>query len=202
MNELLDFMVMPERFSFSPQDYQYFHQLLDKRTIIFNTDIDENIVESVYLPLREFEHDSKGKVTLILHSSGGCVTDGFFLANYIATYSAPLDIYVLGYAASMAAVILCAGGKNPNVTRYCYPSTYALIHDGYIALKSSETKTAEDIMNYNKKVDGQIRQFIIDNTRITPEQYDAQTRHQWFIGAEEMKELNIVDVILDGDESK
>ena len=116
MNELLDFMVMPERFGFSPQDYQYFHQLLDKRTIIFNTDIDENIVESIYLPLREFEHDGKGKVTLILHSSGGCVTDGFFLANYIATYSAPLDIYVLGYAASMAAVILCAGGKNPNVT--------------------------------------------------------------------------------------
>lgn len=181
---------------FNPRVYQYFHNLMDKRTVLFNADVDEDIIESVYLPLREFENDDDATpVTLILNSSGGSVSDGFFLAHYIAQYSKPLNIIVPGYAASMAAVILAGGGKNPNVTRYCFPSTYALIHDGYIAISPSESKTAADIMSFNNEKDAEIRQFIIDNTNITPEEYDAQARHQWFLNAKQMLEKNMVDKI-------
>ena len=181
---------------FNPRVYQYFHNLMDKRTVLFNADVDEDIIESVYLPLREFETDDDASpVTLILNSSGGSVSDGFFLAHYIAQYSKPLNIIVPGYAASMAAVILAGGGKNPNVTRYCFPSTYALIHDGYIAISPSESKTAADIMSFNNEKDAEIRQFIIDNTNITPEEYDAQARHQWFLNAKQMLEKNMVDKI-------
>lgn len=184
-----------------PISYQYFYQLLKKRTVIFNSDVDESIVETVFLPLKNFEEDdSQEPVTLILNSSGGSVSDGFFLANYLTTYSKPLTILVTGYAASMAAVILCGGGKNPNVTRVCYPSTYALIHDGYIALTASEAKTAADIMNFNDSIDKQIKDFIIENTNITPELYESKSRHQWFISAEEMKKLNLIDKILGVDE--
>jgi ATP-dependent protease ClpP protease subunit len=87
-------------------------------------------------------------------------------------------------------------GKNPNITRYCYPSTYGLIHDGYVALSASETKTAADIMAFNERVDADIRQFILDNTKITPEQYDSKTRHQWFLNSKELKEYGLIDVIL------
>ena len=181
----------------SPVDYQYFHQLLNKRTIIFNQEVQENLIETVYLPLKEFEEDSSTEpITLILNSLGGSVSNGFFLAHYIAHYKKPLNIIVTGYAASMAAVILCGGGKNENVTRYCYPSTYALIHDGYIALQASEAKTAADIMAFNERIDNDIRDFIIKNTNITAEQYDSKTRQQWFLSAKEMKELGLIDVII------
>lgn len=184
--------------SIDPVSYQYFHQLFDKRTIIFNQDVSENLIETVFLPLKEFEEDSSTEpVTLILNSLGGSVSNGFFLAHYIANYKKKLNIIVTGYAASMAAVILCGGGKNDNVTRYCYPSTYALIHDGYIALEASEAKTASDIMAFNEKVDDDIRDFMLKNTNITAEQYDAKTRHQWFLSAKEMKELNLIDIIID-----
>ena len=180
-----------------PVSDQYFHQLFDKRTIIFNQDVSENLIETVYLPLKEFEEDSSTEpITLILNSLGGSVSNGFFLAHYIANYKKKLNIIVTGYAASMAAVILCGGGKNDNVTRYCYPSTYALIHDGYIALQASEAKTASDIMAFNEKVDDDIRDFMLKNTNITAEQYDAKTRHQWFLSAKEMKELNLIDIII------
>ncbi len=183
--------------SIDPVSYQYFHQLFDKRTIIFNQDVSENLIETVFLPLKEFEEDSSTEpVTLILNSLGGSVSNGFFLAHYIANYKKKLNIIVTGYAASMAAVILCGGGKNDNVTRYCYPSTYALIHDGYIALQASEAKTASDIMAFNEKVDDDIRDFMLKNTNITAEQYDAKTRHQWFLSAKEMKELNLIDIII------
>ncbi len=196
-----DILAIPEKFGFDPVEYQYFHQLLEKRTIVFNQEIGEDIIENVYLPLKDFEEDDVTKpVTLILNSPGGSVSDSFFLAYYLSTYKKPLHVMVTGYAASMAAVILSGCGKNPNITRYCYPSSYALIHDGYIALQSSEVKTAEDIMNFNKNVDTQIRDFIVAHTNITQEQYDSQARHQWFLNAKEMKEAGLVDIILGSDE--
>lgn len=202
MNLDADFQILslPSYFGFSTKDYQYWHQLLDKRTIVFNTEIDEDVIESVYLPMKDFEEDeSQRPVKLILNSPGGSVTDGFFLADYISQYKKPLHIYVTGYAASMAAILLAAGGKNENVTRFCYPSSYALIHDGYIALQASESKTAADIMDFNRKVDDNIRDFIIKNTNITPEMYDAQARKQWFIFPDEMKELGLIDKIVGRD---
>lgn len=194
-----EFLAIPEKYSsVDVIEYQYFHQLLENRTIIFNSEIGEDIVETLYLPLRDFENDDSDEpITIILNSVGGSVSDGFFLANYLASYKKKINLIVAGYAASMAAVILSAGGKNDNITRYCYPSTYVLIHDGYVALSASEAKTANDIMAFNNKVDEDIRQFILDNTNITSELYDSKARKQWFISAQEAKDLNLIDVVME-----
>lgn len=181
----------------NPITYQYYHQLFEKRTILLNQEITDSIIEMVYLPLKDFEEDDSDEpITIILNSVGGSVSNGFFLAHYLKNFKKKINIIVTGYAASMAAVILCAGGKNPNITRYCYPSSYGLIHDGYITLSTNESKTASDIMAFNDQVDNDIRNFMIENTNITPEQYDSKTRHQWFLTAKEMKELNLIDVII------
>ena len=185
----------------SPTMYQYYDQLFNHRTIILNDDISERIVEFVYLPLKAFEDDdSTEPVTLILNSSGGSVSDGFFLAYYLSQYSKPLNIQVLGYACSMATVLLAAGGKNENIIRSCYPCSYVLIHDGYVALAASEAKTANDIMNFNNQIDEKIRQFFLDNTNLTAEEYDTHARHQWFLFPEEMKKKNLIDKIIGQDE--
>ena len=184
-----------------PVMYQYYNQLLHHRTIILNDDISEHIIEYVYLPLKAFEEDdSMEPVTLILNSSGGSVSDGFFLAYYLSQYSKPLNIQVLGYACSMATVLLASGGKNENIIRSCYPCSYVLIHDGYVALAAAEAKTANDIMNFNNEIDQRIRQFFIDNTNLTAEEYDTHARKQWFLFAEEMKEKNLMDKIIGVDE--
>lgn len=185
-----------QAYGFDPAMYQYFNQLINHRTIVFNCDVQEDIIEKVFIPLREFEQEESNEpVTIIMNSIGGSVSDGFFLAHYIAQYSKPLNIIIPGYACSMAAVILAGGGKNENVTRYCFPCSYALIHDGYVALSAQETKTANDIMAFNDNVDKQIRQFFVDNTNITEEEYDSHTRHQWFLTAQEMLDAGLVDKI-------
>jgi len=183
--------------------YQYYNQLFNHRTIIFNKEIMEDIVETVYLPLKEFEDDdSTTPVTLILNCVGGSVSDGFFLADYLTHYQKPLNIIVCGYAASMAALILAAGGKNPNITRFCYPNSYALIHDGQVAVQAAEAKTAADIMAFNDYVDKQMRQFFIDNTNISPEEFDNHSRKQWFINPAEMKKLGLIDKIIGVDDNE
>ena len=197
--ENFDFLTLPKEFcGLDIITYQYFHQLLEKRTIVFNSEISEDIIETLYLPLRDFENDDSDEpVTIILNSVGGSVSDGFFLANYLASYKKKINMIITGYAASMAAVILSAGGKNENITRKAYPSTYILIHDGYIALQTSEAKSAADFMDFNAKVDDNIRAFIVSNTNITEELYDSKTRKQWFISAQEALELNLIDEIME-----
>lgn len=185
-----------EKYGFDAISYQYFHQLFDKRTIILNDYVCDETVEKVYLPMREFEQDdSTAPVTIILNSAGGSVTNGFYLAQYISQYKKPLNIIVPGMAASMAGIILAGGGKNPNVTRYGFPASYVLLHDGYIALDSSESRTADDIMDFNRGVDADIRDFVIANTKIAPEVYDSHARKQWFIKGPECVELGLLDHI-------
>lgn len=197
MNDTEFLKVVEKYCELDPIDYQYFHQLFHNRTILFNQEVEESIVETVYLPLLDFEKDNIEKpITLILNSPGGSVSDGFFLAHYLKNYKKKLNIIVTGYAASMAAVILIGAGKNENITRLCYPSSYALLHDGFVAIAPSESKTAADIMAFNESVDRDIREFILNNSKITAEQYDAQARHQWFLSAQEMKQYGLIDQII------
>ena len=49
--EGFEFLALPEKYSnVDIVSYQYFHQLLEKRTIVFNSEISEDIIETFYLP--------------------------------------------------------------------------------------------------------------------------------------------------------
>lgn len=87
--------------------YQYYDSLLRHRTIIFNSEVGNDIVETVIIPLMNFEKDDNTEpVTLILNTPGGSIDDGLVLLNVIDNYKKPLNIIVMGYACSMGSIIL------------------------------------------------------------------------------------------------
>lgn len=179
-----------------PIMYQYFNQLLRKRTIVLNSEIDESILETVVLPLKDFEQDTDDTpVKLILNTPGGSVADGLMLCNIIDNYKKPLEIIVPSYSCSMGTIILCSGNKNPNVVKKAYPFSFALFHSGQTYV-GGESTSVEDVMNFNKGVDNRIRDYIIANTNITEELYDAHHRKQWYISAEEMLKYGLIDEII------
>ena len=179
-----------------PIMYQYFNNLLKHKTIILNAEIDENILETVVMPLKEFEtFNGDTPVKLILNTPGGSVADGLMLCNVIDHYTKPLEIIVPSYACSMGTVILCAGNKNPNVTKKCYPFSFGLFHSGQ-TIVGGETTTVDDIVDFNRAVNAQIREYVIQNTNISPELYDSHYRKQWYLTAQEMLEYKLVDEII------
>ena len=179
-----------------PIMYQYFNQLLKKRTIVLNAEIDESILETVVLPLKDFEQDKNDTpVKLILNTPGGSVADGLMLCNIIDNYKKPLEIIVPSYSCSMGTIILCSGNKNPNVIKKAYPFSFALFHSGQTYV-GGESTSVEDVMNFNKGVDNKIRDYIIANTNITEELYEAHHRKQWYISADEMLEYGLIDEII------
>lgn len=194
LEELLS--LLKQTLTTSPDTYSYYHWL-EQRTIIFNQAVDSNMVEMVYLPLKEFENDDSTKpVTLIVNSVGGSVMDGLALINLIDNYKKPLNIIVYGYACSMAGLILCAGNNNPNVKKYAYPYSIILLHDGYAALEG-EAGTVEDIQAFNKRTDNMIKDYVIKNTNISEEEYEYNIhRHQYYMFGEDAKEKGLIDEIL------
>lgn len=183
--------------SLDRREYQYFDSLLNKNTILFNDCVNENIFEEVYIPLRNMARDESIKeVTLIMHTPGGSPLDALPLCNVIDKYPKPLKIIVYGHAFSMGTILLCAGNNNSNVKKYCYPFSYGLLHAGETGF-SGEANVVKDTREfYENQVDGGIRDYILAGTKITPEEYNEHERRQWFMNAEEMKRLGLIDYII------
>lgn len=195
--EFLDFAETVSGLDIS--QYQYFNNLLNRRTIILNDTIDENIFETIALPLKEFEEDDSNKpVTLYLNTPGGSVADGLMICSIIDNYKKQLNIIVPAYSCSMGTIILCAGNHNPNVTKKAYPFSFALIHSGQTYI-GGESHSVEDVMDFNKTTDTKIREYIINNTKITPELYDSHYRKQWYLSAEEMLKYGLINEIIGSD---
>ena len=196
-----DFLAAVEQKSnLDPITYQYFNNYLNNRTLVYNKDVDTDIVEMIFLPLLEYEKDDINEpVKLIISTPGGSVSDSLVLCNIIDNYKKPLEIYIFGYACSMGTIILCSGNKNPNVTKYCYPFSFGLFHAGYSAVEG-EALSVEDTMEFNKRVDNSIRDYVVSHTNISAEEYKANERRQWYLSAEEMKRLGLIDIIIGGDE--
>ena len=176
--------------------YQYFENL-KKRTIVFNRMVDEDILEYLILPLRQFEEDDSNEpVNLILNTCGGSTLAGLVVLNLIDNYKKPLNIYVYSYAMSMGAIILAAGNKNPNVRKFAHKFSIGLIHSGDVVLGQSTANQAKDTMNFLQDIDKRIEQYFFENTNFTKAVWKKIKDKEFYMTAEEMKKYGLIDEIL------
>ena len=176
--------------------YQYFENL-KRRTIVFNRMVDEDILEYLILPLRQFEEDDSNEpVNLILNTCGGSTMAGLVVLNLIDNYKKPLYIYVYSYAMSMGAIILAAGNKNPNVRKFAHKFSIGLIHSGDVVLGQSTANQAKDTMNFLQDIDKRIEQYFFENTNFTKAVWKKIKDKEFYMTAEEMKKYGLIDEIL------
>ena len=176
--------------------YQYFENL-KRRTIVFNRIVDEDILEYLILPLRQFEEDDSNEpVNLILNTCGGSTMAGLVVLNLIDNYKKPLNIYVYSYAMSMGAIILAAGNKNPNVRKFAHKFSIGLIHSGDVVLGQSTANQAKDTMNFLQDIDKRIEQYFFENTNFTKAVWKKIKDKEFYMTAEEMKKYGLIDEIL------
>jgi ATP-dependent Clp protease protease subunit len=173
-----------------------YENLLKNRIILINDVISELTIDKVVMPLLQMDNDgSNEKITIYINSTGGSVYDGLVLCNIIERLKSPTDIIVLGYAYSMGAIILMSGKNNPNVKRYCYPFSTALIHGGssFVSGTSSQVK---DYFKFNEKFEKRIADFIVSHTNLTDEDYAAIERYEAYMDSDEMLEKGLVEEII------
>lgn len=173
-----------------------YKQLLNKRIILINDVISANTIEKVVMPLLNMDNDGTNeKITIYINTNGGSVYDGLVVCDIIKRLKTKTDIIVLGYAYSMGSLILMAGKNNPNVTRYCYSFSTALIHGGssFVSGTSSQVK---DYFKFNERFEKRIADYIVNHTNLTEDDYAAIERYEAYMDSDEMLEKGLVDIIL------
>lgn len=181
----------------NPINFHYY-KALNRRKIIINEEVSEDIIEKVVYPLLDMNEDgSNEEITLYVTSNGGNVYAGMLLADIINEIKTPLKIVGMGYCMSMGLLILMSGKNNPNVSRICYPSTVGLLHAGSIMLGCQDANQAKDFMDFNTRYEADVlRKHIINNTNISEKELKKISRKEKYLNANEMLELGVIDKII------
>lgn len=193
MNE--DFLAMIET-NGSFEEYVFFENLKD-RTIIFNQQVDDSLVERVIMQILKWNKEDANKplnevkeIELIINTVGGVVDIGLVLCEVIRKSRVPVNCTILALAASMGSLITMACNK-----RKAYKFSNILIHDGSTMLHGTSNKV-KDHFKFQQKKDEQIKNFILENTKITSEKYDEMIDREWWLTAEDALHYGIIDEII------
>ena len=129
----------------------------------------------------------------LINSSGGEVTAGLGIYDLIQDYPYDIDLYCVGRAASMAAVIL-AGGKLGH--RFILPHSSVMIHEPLIVggmggSASTVEKTAKSIITTRDTLNG----IIAKHTGKTLKEVNKATESDNWMTAEEAIKFGICDEI-------
>ena len=175
-------------------DY-YFYKGLKEGMVTLNDDVDDDLVEKVIFPLIQMDLDPEIEhITFYVNSSGGDPQDGMAVVNCLENMHTPVTICILGRAASAAAYIVMAKGSH--IKTVCGKYSVSLIHAGSVFLIGNANE-AEDTHDFIKKYDEQIlKKFVISHTKISEKKYEEIKRREYWMMADEMLKLGIVDEIV------
>src|SRR6266576_3890981 len=111
------------------RSYDIYSRLLKDRIVFIGTPMDDHIANLVIAQLLFLQmEDSKKDINIYVNSPGGSVTAGLAIYDTMQFLTCDVTTYCLGMAASMAAVLLCAGTKGK---RFALPNSDILFFQGY-----------------------------------------------------------------------
>jgi ATP-dependent Clp protease protease subunit len=133
------------------------------------------------------------KVRIYLNSPGGEVNSGLMMYDIIQSFDGEVEIYCVGMAASMAAVLLAGGQKG---RRFILPHSQVMIHEplisgGFGGSASTIEKTAKTILDVRDLTNG----LIAKHTSHTLEEVNKATEHDNYMTAEQAVEFGICDEV-------
>lgn len=170
---------------------------LKQRKIFINENICQATIWDAVRNIMQINREDAGipveertPIKLYIVSNGGEVDSGFELIDAITTSKTPVYTVNLGYHYSMGFLIGIAGHK-----RFAMPNAKYLMHDGQNMVYNSTAKV-QDQMRFQERMEEKTRAFVLAKTNITPEQYDDQYRREWYLFAEDAKELGVTDYII------
>jgi len=173
---------------------------LKQRKLFLNVDVEQLSVADIVKHIMQYNKEDKGidpkdrqPILLYVTSNGGEVDSGFELIDIIQNSKTPVHTINLGYQYSMGFLIGLAGHK-----RFATQNAKFLMHDGSNFVYNSGAK-AQDQMEFQKKVEERVKQYILSRSKLTSEEYDSKLRVEWYLFASEAKDKGFVDYIIGED---
>lgn len=173
---------------------------LKQRKLFLSEDVNQYSVGDIVKNILQYNREdyglpSEGRKPILLYvsSNGGEVDAGFELIDAILCSKTPVYTINLGYQYSMGFLIGLAGH-----CRYAMEHSKFLLHDGSNFIYNSGAK-AQDQMEFNRKVEDRVKQYILSRSKLASEEYDSKLRVEWYMFSDEAKEKGFVDYIIGKD---
>ena len=188
---------LAELFKDSGLEDVFYAKELQERKLYFNGEVNDMILDCFVKHIYQYNAEDKGipvderkPIRIYLTSPGGSVDAGFELIDAIEASKTPVHTINLGYEYSMGFLIGLAGHE-----RYATKNAKFLMHDGSSFIYNSGGK-AQDQMKFNQRVEERIKQYVLDHSYLSEEEYDANLRVEWYLFADEAKEKGFIEHII------
>ena len=173
--------------------YDIFSRLLKDRIIFIGTPIDDYISNLIVAQMLFLQmEDSSKDINLYINTPGGVVTSGMAIYDTMQFVKCDVNTYCVGQAASMGALLLCAGTKGK---RFALPNSRVLIHQPLGGVQGQATDIdiqAKEIIRMREN----LNQILVNHTGQTIERIRQDTERDFFMTADEAKEYGIVDKVI------
>ena len=173
--------------------YDIFSRLLKERIIFLPSYIEDDMANLVIAQMLFLEAEDPDKdVYLYVNSPGGSVTAGLAVYDTMQYIKPSVATICMGQAASMGALLLCAGAKGK---RFALPHSRIMIHQPLAGVQGQATDIdiqAREIL----RIRDELNRILVSHTGQAVDRIRQDTDRDFFMTAEQAKEYGIVDDVI------
>ncbi len=171
----------------------------DQRVLFLNEEIDDCILENYVIFILKWNQEDnqagipykkRKPIRIFVNSPGGDIFSGNMLIDVIEQSKTPVIGISLSMVGSMAYHIYLSCHE-----RLAFKDSVFVQHEGSVAVSNSASK-AKDTMEFFDQMDKRLEQHILDRTNMDAEYLKSKATNEYFMYAEEAKELGIVHKII------
>jgi ATP-dependent Clp protease protease subunit len=165
------------------------------RIVFLGTPIDDNVANIILAQLLFLDaEDPERDIYMYINSPGGQVYAGLAIYDTMQHLRAPVSTFCVGFAASMAAVLLAAGAEGK---RNALPHSRMMIHQpsgGSQGTAADIEIQAKEILHTREK----LNTILSKHTGQSPEQIQEDVDRDRFMSSAEAAEYGLIDRVLEG----
>jgi ATP-dependent Clp protease protease subunit len=175
------------------RQYDIYSRLLIDRIVFLGYPVDDQIANLIIAQLLFLQMaDPKKDIHFYINSPGGSVTAGLAIYDTMQFMTCDVNTYCIGQAASMGAVLLCAGTKGK---RYALPNANIMIHQ-VLGGAEGQASDVEIRVKYMLKLKQRLNQIISKHTGKPVDQVEKDCDRDNFMSADEAKNYGLVDEVV------
>lgn len=177
----------------SERAYDIYSRLLKDRIIFLGSAIDDNVANLVIAQLLFLQtEDPEKDIHIYINSPGGVVSAGLAIYDTMQYVRPDIATYCIGQAASMGALLLCAGAKGK---RFALPHSRIMIHQpigGFYGQATDVEIHAREILKMKDTLSG----ILANHTGQPMDRVKTDTERDYFMAGEEAKTYGLVDDVI------
>ena len=182
-----------EQTSRGERAYDIYSRLLKENIVFIGTAIDDNVANLVVAQILFLAaEDPEKDIHLYINSPGGSVTAGLAIYDTMQYLTCDINTYCIGQAASMGAVLLCAGAKGK---RFALPHSNIMIHQ-VLGGAEGPASDVEIRVKYMLKLKQRLNSILSKHTGRAVEQVEKDCDRDNFMSSEEAKAYGLVDEVV------